>query len=98
MLTVTGVWYHPVEHVAALHRIVVTGRVASIVILCERPVSAFIAWSAERYRTVDVRASVNGPVYRRAVALVVGSDPSVVYTVRSTPEPASDAVRATVTP
>ena len=78
IVTVTGARYHPVEHAAALHRTVVTGAVESIVILWEWPLSAFIAWSTERYRTVVVRARVNGPVYRTAVVLVVGSDPSVV--------------------
>src|SRR5437660_9943927 len=48
--------------------------------------------SVENNLTVVVLVTPNGPAYGCAVGLVVGSEPSVVYSVCATPEPASFGV------
>jgi hypothetical protein len=56
--------------------------------------SRFPASSIEKYRTVVVASTVNGPLYTWALEDVAGSLPSVVYVVAVTPEPVSVAVSA----
>jgi hypothetical protein len=75
-LTVTAPEYHPVEHVALLQEMVVTGAVVSTWTVCDLGASALPAVSVEKYLTVRVWVMLKAPVYR--VLDVVGVDPSVV--------------------
>jgi hypothetical protein len=74
--TDTDAVYQPPTQLPLLHEMLVPGGVSSILICVDCTASAFPALSKERYFTVVVVGTGNGPVY--GVLACVGVDPLVV--------------------
>jgi hypothetical protein len=65
-VTWTAASYQPVEQALLLHLIVVVGRLPSICTVCDLTASALPELSTEKYFTVEVLETVNGPGVGRA--------------------------------